>query len=98
MPKVEGGVQDAIHAARHGEITWEGGAVQQSNFHDYPLARMPESARNIEVHIVDSDLEPTGVGEPPYPPMIPALANALFDATGVRARRLPIRPETLPAP
>lgn len=96
--QVEGGVQDAIHAARHGEITWEGGAVQQSNFRDYPLARMPESARNIEVHIVDSDLEPTGVGEPPYPPMIPALANALFDATGVRARRLPIRPETLPAP
>ena len=93
--QVEGGVQDAVHAARHGEITWEGGAVVQSNFHDYPLARMPESAREIEVHIVDSELDPTGVGEPPYPPMFPALANALFDATGVRVRRLPIRPEAL---
>jgi isoquinoline 1-oxidoreductase beta subunit len=93
--QVEGGIQDAIHAARHGEITWESGSVVQSNFHDYRLARMPESAREIEVHIVDSDLDPTGVGEPPYPPMFPALANALFDATGVRARRLPIRPEAL---
>lgn len=95
--QVEGGVQDAIHAARYGEITVENGGVQQSNFHDYPLARMSESARRIEVHIVESELEPTGVGEPPYPPLTPALANALFDATGVRVRRLPIRPEALRA-
>lgn len=93
--QVEGGIQDAVHVARHGEITWEGGAVVQSNFHDYRLARMPEAARDIEVHIVESDLDPTGVGEPPYPPMIPALTNALFDATGVRVRRLPIRLESL---
>lgn len=93
--QMEGGAQDGIHATRHGEITFEGGAVEQSNFHDYPLARMPEAARHIDVHIVESDLPPTGVGEPPYPPMAPALANALFDATGVRVRRLPIRPEAL---
>lgn len=93
--QMEGGAQDAIHALRHGEITWEGGAVVQSNFHDYRLARMPESALRIDVHVLESDLDPTGVGEPPYPPMVPAVANALFAATGVRARRLPIRPETL---
>ncbi|MFW6088326.1 MAG: hypothetical protein ACODAB_01150 [Gemmatimonadota bacterium] len=48
----------------------------------------------VDVHIVDGELDPTGVGEPSYPPTFPAPANALSDATGVRARRLPIRPET----
>jgi isoquinoline 1-oxidoreductase beta subunit len=93
--QVEGGVHDALHAARHGEITFEDGAVQQSNFHDYPLARMNESAKRIDVHIVESELDPTGVGEPPYPPMLPALGNALFAATGVRIRSLPIRLDLL---
>jgi isoquinoline 1-oxidoreductase beta subunit len=93
--QVEGGVHDALHAARHGEITFEDGAVQQSTFHDYPLARMNESAKRIDVHIVESELDPTGVGEPPYPPMLPALGNALFAATGVRIRSLPIRLDLL---
>lgn len=91
--QVEGGINDAIHATRHGEITFKNGAVEQSNFHDYPLARMNEAATNIDVHIIEGSDEITGVGEPPYPPMIPALANALFAATGKRVRRLPIRPE-----
>lgn len=93
--QVEGGVHDGLHAARHGEITFAEGAVEQSNFHDYPLARMTESAKRIDVHIVDSRLPPTGVGEPPYPPMLPALGNALYAATGVRVRRLPIRLDEL---
>lgn len=96
--QVEGGINDAIHAARYGEVTFTNGAVDQSNFHDYPLARMHEAALDIDIHIINDDAEPQGVGEPPYPPMFPALANALFAATGVRARSLPIKTDIFKAP
>ena len=68
------------------------GRVQQSNFHDYPVLRihqMPE----IEVHIVESDAHPGGVGEPATPPIAPAVINAYYAATGRRLRRLPIHPD-----
>jgi isoquinoline 1-oxidoreductase beta subunit len=88
--QMEGGIVDGLSHALHPEITIRDGSVVQSNFSDYPLMRMPEAPRAIEVHIVASERDPVGVGEPPLPPAAPALANAIFAATGHRIRRLPI--------
>jgi isoquinoline 1-oxidoreductase subunit beta len=90
--QMEGGALDGLGAALHGELTVEGGAVVQSNFHDFPLLRMSE-APPVEVHWVDSGRDPTGVGEPPYPPLAPAVGNALYAASGVRLRDLPLLSE-----
>jgi isoquinoline 1-oxidoreductase beta subunit len=87
---MEGGIIFALSAALKGEITLERGRVQQRNFHDYQMLRMNE-APQIEVYIVPSIESPTGVGEPSVPPVGPAVANAIFAATGKRVRRLPIR-------
>ncbi|HEY3055622.1 MAG TPA: xanthine dehydrogenase family protein molybdopterin-binding subunit [Thermoanaerobaculia bacterium] len=88
--QVEGGVAYGLTAALHGEITTAAGAVQQSNFHDYPLLRMSEMPV-IEVHIIPSTALPTGTGEPSLPPTAPAVANAIFAASGKRVRRLPMK-------
>ncbi|HEY1861186.1 MAG TPA: molybdopterin cofactor-binding domain-containing protein, partial [Gemmataceae bacterium] len=88
--QMEGGIVFGLTAALKTEITLENGRVQQKNFHDYQMLRMFESPV-IEVHIVPSDVSPTGVGEPSVPPVAPALANAIFAATGKRVRSLPIR-------
>jgi isoquinoline 1-oxidoreductase beta subunit len=79
-----------LSAALYGEITLKDGQVVQSNYHDYQIVRLPETPK-IEVHIVPSSAKPTGVGEPGVPPLAPALANAVFAATGKPMRRLPIR-------
>jgi CO/xanthine dehydrogenase Mo-binding subunit len=79
-----------LAAALHGEITLTEGRVRQSNFHDYPLLRISEMPV-IDVHLVPSEEEPGGVGEPALPPTAPAVANAVFALTGTRIRRLPIR-------
>ena len=73
------------------EITAKDGAIVQSNFHDYLVPRIQESPVMTHVHLVDSDEPPAGVGEPGVPPMLPALTNAIFAATGKRIRELPIR-------
>ena len=65
--------------------------MEQSNFHDYPMLRIDEMPA-VEVHIVPSTEKPGGVGEPGVPPVAPAVANAVFAATGKRLRRLPLRP------
>lgn len=88
--QMEGGIIFALTAALYGEITLKNGRVEQSNFDDYPLLRMHETP-DIEVHIVDSNESPTGVGEPGVPPLAPAVANAVFAATGQRLRSLPLR-------
>ena len=87
--QMESGIVFGLSAALHGAITLQDGLVQQSNFHDYPLLRMDEMPR-VEVYIVDSDEPPSGVGEPGLPPIAPAIANAVFAATGRRIRSLPI--------
>lgn len=88
--QVESAVLFGLTAALHSEITLQNGAVVQSNFHDYPILRMNE-APIIDVHIVASTEAPTGIGEPGVPPIAPAVANAVFAATGKRLRKLPLK-------
>jgi isoquinoline 1-oxidoreductase beta subunit len=92
--QLEGGIIFGLTAALKTEITLDKGRVQQRNFHDYQMVRMFESPE-IEVYVVPSTEKPTGVGEPGVPPVAPAVANAIFAATGKRVRRLPIKAEDL---
>lgn len=92
--QMEGGIIFGLTAVLYGEITLEKGRVKQRNFHDYKMVRINE-APLIEVHIVDSNEEMGGAGEPGVPPLAPAIANAIFAATGKRVRRLPIQPSDL---
>ena len=88
--QMESGIIYGLTAALYGEITLKDGAVQQSNFHDYPALRINESPE-IEVVIIESDDAPTGVGEPGLPPIAAAVANGIFAATGKRLRSLPLK-------
>lgn len=90
--QMESGIIFALSAALKSEITIEDGAVKQNNFDNFEMIRMNE-APEIDVHIVESDAAPTGVGEPGVPPLAPALGNAIFAATGKRLRALPFRLE-----
>jgi isoquinoline 1-oxidoreductase beta subunit len=87
--QMEGGIAYALSAALFGEITLKDGKAEQSNFHDYRCLRINEMPV-VEVHIMPSAEAPTGVGEPGVPPLAPAVANAIFAATGKRIRKLPI--------
>ncbi|MCP5161498.1 MAG: xanthine dehydrogenase family protein molybdopterin-binding subunit [Hahellaceae bacterium] len=89
VAQMQSGIIFGLSAALYGNITHKEGQVEQSNFHDQPILRMPQTPR-IEVVIVKSQISPTGVGEPGVPPVAPALANALFSATGQRLRSLPL--------
>lgn len=93
--QIEGGIIWGISSALKGQITFKNGAAQQSTYSDFGVARMND-APEIEVHLVGSDGErPFGMGEPPVPPSVPAIVNAIFAATGKRLRRLPIHPADL---
>jgi isoquinoline 1-oxidoreductase beta subunit len=87
--QVEGCVVDALSTAQL-EITFDGGAAQQGNFDDYGLLRINQ-APEVECHFIQSDHPPSGLGEPPFAPATPAIANAIFAATGTRIRELPFR-------
>jgi isoquinoline 1-oxidoreductase beta subunit len=76
--------------ARTGEITATNGVIDQSNFHNYPVARMNDAPVHVDVQIVESLAPPAGVGEPGVPPLVPALCNAIYAATGKRVRELPL--------
>ncbi|MGW9684942.1 molybdopterin cofactor-binding domain-containing protein [Flagellimonas sp. 2504JD1-5] len=89
LAQVEGAILEGICAAMYGEITFKDGATEQSNFHDYRWMRIGE-APEIHIEFIKNDLPPRGLGEPPLPPAIPALTNAIFAATGHRIRKLPI--------
>ena len=86
---IEGGVNFGLTAALYAEITVDHGRVVQSNFHDYPVLRLHQ-APQIDIHIMPSDESPSGVGELGAMLIAPAVANAVYAATGIRARRLPI--------
>jgi isoquinoline 1-oxidoreductase beta subunit len=88
--QMEGAVLFGMSIALHDEITTENGAVVQTNFDTYPQCRISESP-DVEVAIMENDAPPGGVGEPGVPPVLPAITNAIFAATGKRIRRLPIR-------
>jgi isoquinoline 1-oxidoreductase beta subunit len=86
----EGAAVFGASVARSGEITATNGAIDQSNFQDYPVARIGDAPQQTNVYIVDSDAPPAGVGEPGVPPFVAAFCNAIFAATGKRVRDLPI--------
>lgn len=90
----EGSIVDAISTAMNQQITLANGAVQQSNFHDYPLLRINESP-DIETHFISTPYPTTGLGEPVFPPVAPAIGNAVFMATGKRMRSMPFNQHDL---
>jgi isoquinoline 1-oxidoreductase beta subunit len=92
--QMQGGIVFGLTAALKAQATIKNGRVQQSNFHNYPILRMDEMPV-IEVYIVPSDNRPTGIGEMGVPPIAPAIANAVYAATGKRIRHIPIMPEDL---
>ena len=92
--QMEGGIVFGLSAALKSGISIESGRVVQSNFHDYPILRFEEMP-TVDVHIVPSSEPPSGIGEMGVPPIAPALANAVYAATGKRVRHLPILPGDL---
>lgn len=99
--QMEGGACDALSTALAEELTIEAGRHRETNFHEYRLMRMRDAPPAIDVHIVQGADAPAGLGEPPVPPLAPAVTNAIYAATGKRLRRLPIgeqlRSEPAPA-
>lgn len=88
--QVQGSVVDALSVMMGQRIDIENGRVKQSNFHEYPLLRLPSAPRRIDIHFIESGFPPTGCGEPALPPLAPAVCNALFTLTGERIRELPL--------
>ena len=88
--QMEGAVLFGMSLAMFSAITFKDGVAQQSNFHDYRLARMPDAPRAIHVDLVESEEKPGGIGEPGVPPVAPALFNAVFALTGKRVRTAPL--------
>jgi isoquinoline 1-oxidoreductase subunit beta len=86
----EGAAVMGTSIALYGEITATNGAIDQSNFNDYQMARMNDAPRQTNIYIVENDAPPAGIGEPGLPPFAPALCNAIFAATGKRIRELPL--------
>jgi len=89
--QLQGGTVDGISTALGLEITVKDGQIEQSNFDNYPLARIASFPSRFEAHVLNYDETPTGVGEIVLPSAAPALTNAIFAATGQRIRRLPIK-------
>lgn len=95
--QMEGACIYGLSAACYGEITAQGGRIQQSNFNDYNVVRLTDAPREIDVFLVASEALPGGVGEPGVPPFAPALCNAIHAATGKRIRELPLMHQDLRA-
>jgi isoquinoline 1-oxidoreductase beta subunit len=92
VAQIEGGIINSLSTALKEEVKFENGGVKSANFDDYKIMKMSEIPE-IEVHIVKSSEKIGGIGEPGVPPATPAVANAFFNATGVRIRRIPLTPK-----
>lgn len=88
--QVQGSIIDGLNAAWRQELDVKEGRVTQSNFHEYPMLRIPDAPRAIEIHFLRTNYPPTGLGEPALPSIAPAVCNAIFAATGKRVRQLPL--------
>jgi isoquinoline 1-oxidoreductase beta subunit len=86
----QGAVIDGMSELMGQEITVKNGRVEQGNFNQHPMVRMAQAPADIEIHFLKSENSPTGLGEPSLPPILPAIANAIFSATGDRVRQMPI--------
>jgi isoquinoline 1-oxidoreductase beta subunit len=87
---IQGGIIDGLSELMDQEITVEKGRVVETNYHQHKMVRLTQAPPQIEVHYLKTDHTPTGLGEPAMPPVLPAVANAIFTATGKRVRSLPI--------
>lgn len=88
--QIQGSIMDGLSQLMYAKITFEDGAIEQSNFHQYPLLRISK-APEIDVHFLEPmDVPPSGAGEPGLPPTLPAIANAIYSASGVRVRKTPL--------
>jgi isoquinoline 1-oxidoreductase beta subunit len=96
LNQVQGSAIDGVGEALYQELTLDRGRIKESNFHEHPLIRITE-APEVEVHFLKSEFPPTGLGEPALPPVIPAVTNAIFAATGKRVRSLPLSKHDLRA-
>lgn len=85
----EGAIVDAVGTAMYGGLNFKNGVPDKNNFNSYRMIRHSEAPKSIDVHFVQNDIDPTGMGEPPYPPTFAALANALYKATGKRLYNQP---------
>jgi CO/xanthine dehydrogenase Mo-binding subunit len=92
--QLEGGMVFGLSAALRGDITFENGAVMESNFNNQPLLRIDETPEMV-IELIESDVPPGGAGEAGVPPVAPALANAIYAASGRRLRRLPFSADKL---
>lgn len=92
--QIEGGIIFGLSAAMKEEVLFEGGGVKTANFNDYRMLRMRETPE-IDVHFIESGGKPEGIGEVGVPPIAPAVANAVFNASGIRLRALPMKPEAV---
>jgi isoquinoline 1-oxidoreductase beta subunit len=88
--QVQGSICDGLSAAWKQGLDIQKGQVVQTNLHEYPMLRIPDAPRSIEIHFLKTENPPTGLGEPALPPLAPAVCNAIFAATGKRVRQLPI--------
>ncbi len=89
LNQVQGSVVDGLSTMAAQQITMEGGVIEQDNFHQYPVMRIGATPE-IDVHFIESDNPSTGLGEPALPPLAPAVANAIYAATGTRIRTMPL--------
>lgn len=90
----EGAIVDGVGNALYGSLTFKEGQAEKSNFNNYRMIRMSEAPKNIEVHFVENEINPTGMGEPPFPPVFGAIANAMYKATGKRYYQQPFLGES----